>query len=133
VAVGGGACAVNLTKGEHTVRFYYVPDGFVIGVAAFTVSVLFFVFMWICTSKKMREKAFAKPVVWLFTPTLYEKKPKITESEADAENSDTEVTDSQSATEETSEADSETAEETEIPADISEETAEETNSPADSQ
>lgn len=142
VAVGGGACAVNLSEGEHTVRFYYIPDGFVIGMAAFTVSVLFFAFMWVCTSKKFREKAFAKPVVWLFTPTLYEKKPKVTESETESEviESDVISESTETATAESEIPAEESVEETEtaeaeIPAEISEETetTEETDSPADSE
>ncbi len=89
VAVGNGACAVKLTKGVHTVKFSYVPDGFVIGMAAFIIAVLLFTAMCLLTSKAFREKKFAYPVVWLFTVTLKEKKPKTELIEAEAtENSE---------------------------------------------
>ncbi|MBQ1977962.1 MAG: YfhO family protein, partial [Ruminococcus sp.] len=71
--VGEAMCAVKLTEGEHTVRFSYVPDGFKLGMLAFSTALLILVFMSVCTSKKFREKAFAKPVVWL-CDTSYKKK-----------------------------------------------------------
>lgn len=84
VAVGNGVCAVKLTKGEHTVKFSYVPDGFAIGVIAFAVAIIIFTAMCLLTSKRFREKSFAYPVVWLFTVTLKEKKPKTELIEAEA-------------------------------------------------
>ena len=77
VPVGNAMCAVNLSQGTHTVRFSYVPDGFVLGVFAFVVAVLLFAFMCICTSKKFRDKSFAKPVIWLFVPHVPEKPNRV--------------------------------------------------------
>ncbi len=104
VAVGNGVCAVKLTKGEHTVKFSYVPDGFVIGVAAFVIAALLFTAMCLLTSKRFREKAFAYPVVWLFTVTLKEKKPKEELIETEAEVIDEAQQDDDATEDSTSEA-----------------------------
>ncbi len=84
VAVGDAMCAVRVTKGTHTIKFSYVPDGFVLGTAAFISAALLFTLMCICTSNKFSTKAFAKPVSWIFDPQVPEriKKKKNEETEA---------------------------------------------------
>lgn len=131
VAVGGGVCAVKLTKGVHTVKFSYVPDGFTVGMAALILALVIFAAMCLLTSKKFREKKFAYPVVWLFTVKLYEKKPKTELIEGEiSENA--EASDSAETNESTEESDSEASdtEEKEITSD-SDETAEENEKSAD--
>ena len=70
--IGNAMCAVNLTKGTHTVRFYYVPDGFVIGVAGFGVGLILFILIMVFSMKKMKDNPVKKAVVWLFTPEVKE-------------------------------------------------------------
>lgn len=77
IAVGNAMCAVNLSEGEHTVSFSYVPDGFKVGMLAFGFALIILLFFSVCTSNKLREKAFAKPAVWLFD-TSFKKKIKET-------------------------------------------------------
>ncbi|MBQ7999588.1 MAG: YfhO family protein [Ruminococcus sp.] len=121
VAVGNGVCAVMLTEGEHTVKFSYVPDGFKLGMVAFIVSIIIFAAMCLLTSKSLREKKFAYPVVWLFTVTLKEKKPKAELPEGElpegAENSEESLIDTDN-----SEAEASDSTESEISSDISAET-----------
>lgn len=87
ISVGDAMCAVQLTEGEHTVRFSYVPDGFKIGMLCNITALLILIFMSVCTSKKFRDKAFAKPVVWL-CDTSYKKKVKKNRNSEDIEISD---------------------------------------------
>ncbi len=56
VPIANGVCSVPITSGEHTVKFYYIPDGFILGVVGFTVALIIFAVMCILTGKKMREK-----------------------------------------------------------------------------
>lgn len=82
VAIGNGVCAVRLTEGTHTVRFSFVPDGFVIGMTAFIFALAIFVFFCLMTRKK-REKvgAVRKATLWLFDPTVKERKKKSDDSD----------------------------------------------------
>lgn len=75
IPVGNGACAVSLSAGQHTVKFSYVPDGFLVGMAAFTFAFLLFAAMCLLTSKKMRDKdnALVKCAVWFFDPKVKDK------------------------------------------------------------
>ena len=84
VVTPGGVCGVLLTKGSHTIKFSYVPDGFPVGMAAFIFSVLLFAAFCLCTSKKFRdsENIAVKSVVWLFDPKVKERPKKL---EADDE------------------------------------------------
>ncbi len=70
VPVGDAMCAVNLTKGTHTVRFSYVPDGFVIGIIAFVIGLVLFILIIVFSSKKMKNNPVKKAVVWLFDPKV---------------------------------------------------------------
>lgn len=70
--VGNAMCAVKLTKGTHTVRFYYVPDGFVLGTVAFGIGLVLFVLIMVFSMKKMKNNPVKKAVVWLFTPEVKE-------------------------------------------------------------
>lgn len=69
----GGTCCVALTKGEHTIEFSYTPAGFKIGFLIFCVAFIVLLCFAVCTTNKLREKKFAKPVVWLFNPEVKEK------------------------------------------------------------
>ncbi len=69
----GGMCCVSLTKGEHTIEFSYTPAGFKFGAVIFAGALIVLIFFAVCTSKFMRNKKFAKPVVWLFDPAVKEK------------------------------------------------------------
>lgn len=69
----GGMCAVKLTKGEHTIEIYYVPNGFVPGALISLVGLFALFFIVILSTKKLRSKKIAKPVTWLFDPTVKEK------------------------------------------------------------
>lgn len=132
IAIGNGVCAVALTEGEHTVKFSYIPDGFIIGVTAFTVALVLFIAMCLFTSKRGKDTAvnpLRKCAIWLFDPTVKEK-PKAEEDsdelsaegetteeettadgEADAASDEAEAdSDSDESAEENS--DSDTAEET---------------------
>ncbi len=71
--VGNAMCAVNLSEGEHTVKFTYIPDGFLIGIAACTVAIIIFAMFCLCTSKKFKDKKACRCVVWLFDPTVKER------------------------------------------------------------
>ncbi len=88
--VGNAMCAVKVPAGTHTIRFSYIPDGFILGMTAFSTALLLFVFMWLCTSKKYREKSFAKPVVWMFDPVVPER-VKVSLEEEIIETENTEV------------------------------------------
>ena len=89
VAIADGVCAVPITSGEHTVKFYYIPDGFILGVAAFTVALLLFAAMCLLTGKKLREKKNLVPVraaLWLCdTKSFKTRKERLLEA-ASAEN-----------------------------------------------
>lgn len=87
VTIGNGVCAVRLSPGTHTVRFSFVPDGFVIGMAAFIFALLIFVFFCVMTRKKGREKAGAvrKATLWFFDPNVKARVKKIKGSETDLE------------------------------------------------
>lgn len=84
IAVGDAMCAVELSEGEHIIRFSYVPDGFKIGMVAFSAALLFLIFISLCTSKKFKGKAFTKPVVWL-CDTSYKKKIRKTDLSEESE------------------------------------------------
>ncbi len=92
VAVGDAMCAVKVTEGTHTIRFSYVPDGFLLGMVAFVSAALLFAIMWLCTSNKFCTKSFAKPFVWIFNPEVPEriKKKKVEETE-ESEGADSEA------------------------------------------
>ncbi len=90
VAVGNAMCAVKLTQGEHTVRFSYVPDGFKIGMLAFTTALIILLYMSVSTSNRFRNKAFAKPVVWLCDTSFVKKVKKTDEFEETIEKSEAE-------------------------------------------
>lgn len=97
VVVGDGVCAVSLKQGHHTVKFSYIPDGFVIGMIAFVIAVVIFALMCLLTSNKYKDKAYASPAVWLFSVKLYEKKKKVIEAEVAESAEITEISEKPSA------------------------------------
>lgn len=76
IPIGGGVCGVKISQGFHRVRFSYTPDGFVIGVSAFSFALLMFALFCVFTSKKFSQKIPQKVNVaaWLFDPTVNSKK-----------------------------------------------------------
>ena len=83
----GGMCAIKITEGEHTIELYYIPDGFVPGALISLVGLFALLFIVIMSCKKLRDKKIAKPVTWLFDPTVREI-PEEDFSFFDAENSE---------------------------------------------
>lgn len=69
----GGMCAIKVTKGEHNIEIFYVPDGFTAGALISLVGLFALLFIVIISCKKLRNKKIAKPVTWLFDPAVKEK------------------------------------------------------------
>ena len=73
LTVGNGALlAVEITEGQHTVKFKYVPDGLNFGIIISVVSLILFILLW----------AIAKTGFFKFCPVIY------SEDELSAINSD---------------------------------------------
>ncbi len=70
VAIGDAMCSIYLPAGEHTVKFYFVPQGFVIGTAAFLIALALFVMMCVFTGRKYRDKEKRNFFLWLFDPKV---------------------------------------------------------------
>ncbi len=61
--VGNSMCAVELTKGKHSVEFYYIPVNFLIGLAVSLFGLAIFVFICFITSKKISDENRIKQAV----------------------------------------------------------------------
>jgi uncharacterized membrane protein YfhO len=62
LTVGNGALlAVEITEGQHTVKFKYVPDGLNFGIIISVVSLILFILLW----------AIAKTGFFKFCPVIY--------------------------------------------------------------
>lgn len=60
VSAIGAFSAAELTKGEHSIRFEYVPQGFVPGVVIAVLALLMFAFLWVNDRMKVKGKAIIK-------------------------------------------------------------------------
>ncbi|MBE6737346.1 MAG: hypothetical protein E7566_01650 [Ruminococcaceae bacterium] len=69
----GGMCCVAITKGTHTIEFSYTPAGFKFAAVIFAAAFIVLLFFAVCTSRFMRNKKIAKPVIWLFDPSVKER------------------------------------------------------------
>ncbi len=90
VAIGDAMCGIYLPVGEHTVKFYYVPHGFVVGSAAFLLALTVFVLMCVFTSKKFRDKEKRNFFLWLFDPKVKKKKKPLLDENGEVIEDETE-------------------------------------------
>lgn len=103
--VANAMVAFPITKGQHEVTLKFIPNGFPIGVAAFSVGFLILVAAWFVTSKYMKENR-VKALATTFLRADVKVKPKPVPEEVSAEIEEiaqSEAVDITDATDETSE------------------------------
>ena len=83
-------CGIYLPAGEHSVKFYFVPHGFTVGVAAFLLALTVFVLMCIFTGKKFRDKEKRNFFLWLFDPKVKVKKKLVLDENGEVIEDETE-------------------------------------------
>lgn len=80
--VANAMVAFPITEGQHTVTLKFIPDGFVIGVAAFAVGFVILVAAWFVTSKYMKEcRVKAMATTFLKADVKVKEKPLSEETE----------------------------------------------------
>ena len=90
--VANAMVAFNISKGEHTVKLKFIPDGFEEGVVLFVFGLLILACAWFVTSKYMKDnKVKAMATTFLKADVKVKDKPALAEeaeSETDSDSTD---------------------------------------------